>query len=230
MPQHIVAIGGGSFLTPDNPMDDFVLGLAGQDRPRVCLIPTAMGDSDSTIAAWYSPYGRARCELSHLTLFHREVADIARFLCSQHVIYVAGGNTANLLAIWRVHGLDTALRLAWEQGVVLCGVSAGSLCWFEAAITDSFGQQLAPLYDGLGFLPGSNCPHYDGEVNRRPVYRQAIVDGFPAGIAAEDGVGLHFQGTELVEAVTSRPTARAFRLQRENDGVLETALPTRYLG
>jgi len=230
VPQHIVAIGGGGFLTPDNAMDDFVLGLAGQDRPRVCLIPTAVGDSDSTIAAWYSPYGQARCDLSHLTLFHRQVSDISGFLCSQHVIYVAGGNTANLLAVWRVHGLDEALRLAWEQGVVLCGVSAGSLCWFAAGITDSFGQQLAPLYDGLGFLPGSNCPHYDGEVNRRPVYQQAVVDGFPAGIAAEDGVGLHFQGTELVEAVTSRPTARAFRLQRENDGVLETALPTRNLG
>jgi len=133
---------------------------------------------------------------------------------SQDVVYVGGGNTVNMLAVWRAHGLDTILRAAWEAGVILCGTSAGALCWFEGGTTDSMGTGLAPLHDGLGFLPGSFCPHYDSELERRPTYRKFVADGLPGGYAADDGVGLHFQGTQLVEAVSSRPAAQAFQVKQ----------------
>ena len=123
------------------------------------------------------------------------------------MIVVSGGNTANMLAIWRLHGFDQVLREAWEAGIVLTGGSAGLVCWFEACITDSFGPQLQEMRDGLGFLPGSACPHYDGEELRRPTYRRLIDEGFPAGIAADECVALHYEGTELVEVVSPREGA-----------------------
>src|ERR671937_688425 len=125
---------------------------------------------------------------------------------------VCGGNTANMLAVWRVHGFDRVLREAWEAGVVLTGWSAGMICWFEASVTDSFGPQLEGMRDGLGFLAGSACPHYDGEELRRPVYTKLVADGFPPGVAADDGVGIHFVGTELAEVVSVRNGAGAYRV------------------
>jgi peptidase E len=151
-------------------------------------------------------------------------------LLGQDVIYVGGGNTANMLAIWRVHGLVEILREAWEAGVVLGGVSAGALCWFECGITDSFGPPLATLRDGIGLLRGSFCPHYDSEVGRRPTDQRAVADGLPAGYAAEDAVALHFVGTDLAEIVSARPVARAYRVERQGDSVVETPLVPRYLG
>ena len=143
---------------------------------------------------------------------------------------VGGGNTANMLAIWHVHGVDAALREAWERGIVLAGMSAGSICWFEAGVTDSFGDQLAPLRC-LGFLPGSNCPHYDSESQRRPTYRRLVDAGeLPPGLAAEDGVGLHFVGTELAEAVTARPGAGAYLVEQGKNGVAERPITVRRLG
>jgi peptidase E len=130
-----------------------------------------------------------------------------------------------MLAIWRVHGFDRILREAWEQGIVLCGSSAGMICWFEASVTDSFGPQLAAMNDGLGFLPGSACPHYDDEELRRPFYREAVDAGFPAGYAADSGVGLHFVGTELVEVISPREGATGYRVE---PGV-ETPLPVRFV-
>ena len=134
---------------------------------------------------------------------------------------MSGGNTANMLAIWRVHGFDRILREAWEAGVVLTGGSAGMICWFEAAVTDSFGPQLEGLRDGLGFLPGSACPHYDGEERRRPRYRELVDGGFPAGIAADDGVAVRFEGSELAEVVTARPGATAYRVEPGAETPLE---------
>ncbi len=139
---------------------------------------------------------------------------------------MGGGNTANMLAVWRVHGFDRILREAWEAGVVLAGWSAGLICWYEACITDSFGPQLAGLKDGLGFLPGSACPHYDTEVERRPVYTELVANGFPAGIALDDAAGAHYSGTELVEVVTSRPDARGYGVGPDG----EVPLPTRVVG
>jgi dipeptidase E len=233
----VVAMGGGGFsMEPENPrLDDHVLDLAragrGRERPRVCFLATASGDSPTYIANFYAAFAR-RSEASHLPLFDRTIDDVDGFLRDQDVIYVGGGNTANMLAIWHLHGVDRALRAAWEAGVVMTGLSAGSLCWFESGITDSFGPGLAALSDGLGLIPGSHAPHYDGEENRRPVYHRLIGEGaIPAGHAADDGAALVFRGTELLEVVASRPDARAYRVQRGPTGdVVETELPTRYLG
>jgi dipeptidase E len=225
-------MGGGGFSSePDNPLlDDFVLGLTGATRPRVCFLPTATGNVATYLVNFYAAFSR-RAEASHLDLFARTGGDLERQVHDQDVVYVGGGNTANLLAIWRVHGLDVILRDAWQAGVVMAGISAGGMCWFEAGLTDSFGPDLAPLDDGLRLLAGSFCPHYDGEPARRPSYRRLIGDGrLPDGWAADDGAAVHFVGTDLAEVVSSRPDARAYRLERTADGATETALATRYLG
>ena len=185
--------GGGFSMEPENPLlDEFVLSLARAERPRVCFVPTASGDAESYVAGFYRAFSAFDCRPSDLQLFARKVADLRAFVLAQDVIYVGGGSTANLLAVWRVHGLDAILREAWEAGVVLCGISAGMNCWFEQSVTDSFGA-LAPLDDGLGLLAGSACPHYDGENERRPAYRRLIEAGeLGGGVAADDGAALVF--------------------------------------
>jgi peptidase E len=228
-------MGGNDFSEPYNPLlDDHILGLArerrGRERPRVCFVPTASGDSEAYVAAFYAAFAR-RSEASHLSLFGRTVVDLEAFVLEQDIVYVGGGNTANMLAIWRVHGLDRILASAWESGVVLAGTSAGSNCWFEGSTTDSFGP-LAAFPDGLGFLPGSHSPHYDSEPGRRPTYQRLVAEGaLPDGHAADDGAGFVFDGTELAEVVASRVDARAYRVVRGLDGqAVETELPVRYLG
>lgn len=231
-PRTIVAMGGGGFsMEPDNPLlDDFIVSLAGVDRPRVCFLPTASGDADAYVVKFYGAFA-GRAEASHLPLFNRTASNLEGTLLGQHVIYVGGGNTENMLAIWRIHGVDRILRLAWEAGVVLAGLSAGSICWFEAGTTDSFGPDLAVLTDGLGLLPGSHCPHYDGELQRRPSYHLLVAEGrLPAGYAADDGAALVFDGTELREVVASRPDATAYRVEAVDGTARETRLPARYLG
>jgi peptidase E len=197
-----------------------VLGLARRERPRVCYVPTASAEPAHVVLDFYEAF-RGRAEVSHLSFFPWPPDDLRAFALEQDVIYVGGGNTANMLAIWRVHGFDAVLREAWDAGVVLAGVSAGMICWFEAGVTDSFGPQLAGLRDGLGLLAGSACPHYDGEERRRPVYRELVADGFPPGLAADDLVGLHFAGTELAEVVTARRGSAAYRVTREGEERLE---------
>jgi len=229
--RHIVAMGGGGFSMDDTTlMDDFVLGLTGKRRPRVCFVGTASGDSDTYFAKFDAAFGAKRAVASHLPLFQRKHIDLASFVMGQDVIYVGGGNTANLLAVWRVHGVEAILKKAWAKGVVLCGVSAGMICWFEGSVTDSFGP-LAVLNDGVGFLPGSACPHYDGEAERRPTYHRLVKSGkLPAGYAADDRAGLHFVGRRLKEVVTSRRGAGAYRVERVGGRVVETRLETRFLG
>jgi dipeptidase E len=229
MERHVVALGGGGFSVGGDPrLDDLVLGLTGRERPRVCFLPTASGDSAEYVVAFYEAF-RERARPSHLELFAVPRSDPAGFLLSQDAVYVGGGNTANMLAIWRVHGIDAALREAWERGIVLAGISAGSICWFEWGVTDSFGEELAPLRC-LGFLRGSNCPHYDSEERRRPTFQRLVAEGeLPAGVAADDGVALHFAGDELVEAVSARAGAGAFRVEPGADGAVETPLPVRRL-
>jgi dipeptidase E len=231
----IVAMGGNGFEEPYNPLlDDHILALAranrGRERPRVCFVPTASGDSQAYIAAFYAAFAR-RCEASHLSLFGRTIDDLEPFVLDQDVIYVGGGNTANMLAVWRVHGLDRILVHAWDAGVVLAGTSAGANCWFERSSTDSFGP-LAALNDGLGFLAGSFSPHYDGEAARRPLFRQLIGRGaLPDGYASDDGGALVFRDRDLVAVVASLPAARGYRVVGGADGeAIETELPTRYLG
>jgi dipeptidase E len=231
--RQIVAFGGGGFSMErgNSLLDDYVLGLAGQERPRVCFLPTASGDADHYIVRFYRAFDAARCEPSHISLFRRDggAADVHQHLVSSDIVYVGGGSVVSLLGTWRAHGLDTALRLAWEQGTVMCGVSAGSLCWFTSALSAFHGEP--QLVNGLGFLPHSNCVHFDCERDREDAFRHHLLSGMCAGYAADDGAALHFTGEKLAGVVTSRPKARAFRMRRTESGRIERrALPTRYLG
>jgi dipeptidase E len=231
--RHIVAMGGGGFsMELDNPLlDDFVLSLARVKKlPRICFIGTASGDSDSYISLFHRAFPPSRARAVHLRLFDRKVTDLRSFVMEQDVIYVGGGNTANLLAVWRLHGLDRALRAAWHAGVVLAGLSAGAICWFQGGMTDSFAPPPKPLTSGLGFLRGGFCPHYDGEKARRPALHRAVRRGLPSTLALDDGAGAHFVGTRLKEIVSSRPKARAFRVALRAGAVVETPLQVRYLG
>jgi dipeptidase E len=211
--QRIVACGGALFADEARSLRNYILSQARQANPRVCFLPTATGDHPEAVARFYRVAAAHECRPSDLPLFHREVEDLRAFLMEQDVIWVAGGNTANALAVWRTHGVDAILREAWEAGCVMTGASAGMNCWFEASVTDSFSMsKLEGLRDGLGWLAGSACPHWDSEEKRRPVYRDLVAGGFPAGVAAEDGVGLAYAGTELVEAVSWREDGAAWRL------------------
>jgi peptidase E len=209
------------------------LRLTGLSRPRLCFLATAGGDNDSEIAGYYNAF--AGCEdaiVSHLELFLMpNVPDPAAHLLAQDVIWVGGGSVANLLAVWRTHGLDEVFREAWERGIVLAGVSAGSLCWHIGGTTDSFGLDLRPVTNGLGLLPHSNGVHYDAEEQRRPLFERLVGDGsLPDGYATDNGVGLHYIGTELHEVVSERDGAKAYRVERTGPGeIRETVLEPRLL-
>jgi peptidase E len=221
--QRILAMGGVQLgaASTDWPLHQFMLDLTGQARPRICFLGTAGGENPVERAAFYATFAR-RAEAAHLDLFGRQVADIETFLLDQDVIYVGGGNTANMLAVWRVHGVDKVLKTAWERGVVLAGSSAGALCWFEGGITDSFGPDLGPIKDGLKLLSGTFCPHYDSESLRRPRYEELVGSGqLGDGFAADDGVGLLFEGRNFSEAVASLPGQHAYRVERRRGSAVE---------
>jgi dipeptidase E len=228
---HIVAMGGGGFSSDEGALDRYVLSFVDAPRPKVCFLPTATATLPVYVLRFLDAFPARSFEPTYLDLFERRVADVGSFLGEQDVIYVGGGNTANMLAIWRVHGVDVALRAAWEAGVVCCGVSAGANCWFEASTTDSFLIGHAdPLRDGLGLVPGSFCPHYDGEPSRRPSYLAQVADGtLPDGFACEDFAAVHLVDRVLNEAIASREGASAFRVTRGPDGAVEERLPTRTL-
>jgi dipeptidase E len=230
--RQIIAFGGGGFsMESGNPLlDDYVLGLAPSARPRVCFLPSASGDADHYIVRFYRAFQASRCEPSHISLFRREqgACDFRSHLLSQDVIYVGGGSLISLLGVWRAHGIDSILREAWEAGVILCGLSAGSLCWFDEAVTGFHGEPRQ--VQGLGFLPWSNCVHYEARGKRRESYRSFLLDGMRPGYAGEDGSALHFKGLRLDRVVSSRPEARGWRLERRGDGIAETRLATAYLG
>ncbi|MGI2328279.1 Type 1 glutamine amidotransferase-like domain-containing protein [Planococcus sp. YIM B11945] len=229
--KQIIALGGGGFsMEPENPLLDlYILKQSLKELPKICFIPTASGDSQSYTEQFYEFFNQQNCEPTHLSLFKPPVKDLERFVLEQDILYVGGGNTKNLLALWREWGLDGIIRKAWEQGVVLAGISAGSICWFEEGVTDSFSEDLEPI-KALGFLAGSNCPHYDGEENRRPTYRRLVEEQkLQAGIAADDGVALHYVDQELTEIVSSRSNAKAYRVSFDGE-IKEAELPTKFLG
>ena len=220
-------MGGGGFTagSADPALDEHVLTLTGVPRPRVCLLPTAGGDSEAQIRRFYETYGDRLCEPTHISLFRlgRRPVPLREHLLAQDAIYVGGGSMVNLLAIWRAQGLDRILREAWRSGVVLAGLSAGSMCWFEWGVTTSSGQP-APA-PGLGFLPGSNSVHHDSEPARRPVYLEAVrQESIPPGWAVDDGAALRFRGTALAEVVTVRAHARAYAVDATGEHPLDARM------
>lgn len=214
-----------------HPIVNYLLELTGKERAKVAVIPTATGDAPTMVSAGFERFPPDRAEVRVLRLFERSVRDIEAFLCGQDIVWVGGGNTVSMLAVWRAHGVDLALRAAWESGVIMTGGSAGSLCWFEGGTTDSFDlRELAPLSDGLGFLPGTHCPHYDGEEQRRPLYQRLVAEGFPAGYAMDDDAAMRFTGTTVSEVVTARQGATCYRVEPGADGgAIETPLEARLL-
>jgi dipeptidase E len=231
--RQIVAFGGGGFsMEPKNPLlDDYVAGLVRRRRPKVCFLPTASGDADHYIVRFYKAFGARGCQTSHVSLFRRDggAPDIRAHLLEQDLIYVGGGSVISLLGAWRAHGLPLVLREAWERGVVLCGLSAGSLCWFDVGVTAFHGAPEAVR--GLGLLPWSNTVHFDAEPEREAAYRELLVSGGVCeGFAVEDGAALHFEGARLARVVSSRPGAQAYRMTCVDGGVERLPLAADYLG
>ncbi|WP_276969316.1 peptidase E [Ferrimicrobium acidiphilum] len=213
------------------PLLNYALELSGVDKPQLLYVGTAMGDEAGHGLRMIEAGQEAGIAVDLLRLFPMPNADdLSGYVLSHDVIWVGGGSVANLLALWRLHGLDTILTEAWRAGVVLAGVSAGSLCWHIGGTTDSFSPDLSPVTNGLALLPYSNGVHYDSEPRRRPLFQQLIADGtLPNGYATEDGTGLVYQGTRLIEAVTEIEGKTAYRVERDADEVHETAIPTRLL-
>jgi dipeptidase E len=233
-PPQIVAFGGGGFSMEwgNTLLDDHVLALTGVQHPKVCFLPTASGDADHYVVRFYRAFAASRCEPSHVSLFRREtgVGDPRAHLLAQDLIYVGGGSLVSLLGTWRAHGIDEILRDAWRAGVVLCGGSAGSLCWFSQAVS-AFHEGPPTRIEALGLLPWSNAVHYNEECARRNGFLDAVADGFPPGYGVGDGAALHFVGTELAEVVASQPGARAVYVSSDGaGGAVERELAVRYLG
>jgi dipeptidase E len=240
MQRPIVAMGGCGLPAEGgrSPLDDLVLELGAgrasteprRTRPRICFIGTATGDDPGYIGRFHAAFDDV-ADTAHLALFSRTVEDLEAFLLDMDAIYVGGGNTLSMLAVWRAHGVDVVLRQAHDQGIVLAGGSAGSICWFESGTTDSFGPTLHPLRGGLGFIRGSHSPHYDGEPQRRPAYQELIRSGrLPPGLAVDDHAAAVFDGPSLGEVVAARPGATAYTVTVDDAGsVVETALHARLL-
>lgn len=225
--QHIVAIGGGSFRATDrytfvepSPLLRYVLDLTGVDRPKLGIMATAVGDNNSWLLQTYGAFRDWDVEVSHLTVFPMpNVPDPREWMLNQDAIYVSGGSVANLMALWRLHGYDEMLTEAWNAGVVLSGQSAGALCWHVGGNTDSFGPELRPWAEGLALLPFSCGVHYNSEAQRRPLLHESIASGeLPDAYAADEGVALHYVGTEFIQAVSTDPAGYAYRIEKDGAG------------
>jgi len=207
------------------------LRLAGADRPRVCLVMTASGDDASYLARSYAALGAAGCDVDHLALFTMPNRDPEEILARSDVVWVGGGSVANLLALWRLHGVDSAMRAAWERGTILAGVSAGSICWHVGGPTDSFGPSLRLVTDGLALLPYGNGVHYDSEEQRRPLLQRVVGDGLlPTSYATDDRIGILYEGDEAVRVIADLEVdpatgPAAYRVERIGGEVTETRLP-----
>ncbi|MET8143722.1 peptidase E [Sphaerisporangium sp. NPDC005288] len=235
---HILAIGGGSFVSSPRQgvmepsgLLRYALDLTGQDRPKLGLLATATGDDAEWLLKMYGAFQAWDVEVSHLALFPMPNVDNPReWLLEQDAVYVSGGSVANLAALWRLHGLDEAMDEAWRAGVVLAGQSAGALCWHVGGNTDSFGPVLRPWAEGLGLLPYSCGVHYNSDPQRRALLHESIASGeLPEGYAADEGVALHYVGTEFIQAVTVDPRGHAYRVERDGTGVKEVRIDPRPL-
>lgn len=231
MQRQILALGGGGFsMEPENLMlDSFLISLSASRRPKICFVGTASGDSEEYKNRFYEAMRQHDVEASHLSLFKPPVESLEQYVLAKDILYVGGGNTRNLMVLWKEWGLDAILHKAYQSGIVMAGISAGSLCWFEEGVTDSITGKLSKV-NCLGFLAGSNCPHYDGEPERRPAYQQLIANGMKAGTACDDGVAAYFVNERLVELVSSRPSAMGYMVEDHSGKVVETPVRPRYLG
>lgn len=221
----IIAIGGAGFLAePRNyALEQYILEQTGKPRPNVLMIPTARGDDADYVAKFHAAFGELGATTQHLQFFHR-TPDVRSLVLGQDAIFVGGGNTKSMLAVWREWGLPEVLREAYEAGIVLGGQSAGAICWFEHGVTDSWADRLRPLAC-MGFLPGSCCPHYDGEVERRPAYHALVQNGdMKPGYAIDDAVAVHFKGGRLERVVSKRSGAKAYHVSVNGGAIQETPL------
>jgi dipeptidase E len=234
MVTRILTLGGHDFTSrpPDRAVSELMLRLAterAEARPRICLLPTASGDTSEQIGRFYAAFGERPCDPSDLSLFRlgRRPMALRDHLLAQDLIYVGGGSLVNLLAVWEAHDLSAILSLAWRQGIVLAGQSAGAMCWFEAGITKSSGKP--EVEAGLGMLAGSLCVHYNNEPERRAAYLDAVGNGMPGGYGLDDYAGLLWEGDGPPSAVTARRGARAYKVTSSETGVVESPLPARFL-
>jgi dipeptidase E len=230
----VLALGGHEFSSrpSDRAVCELMLRLAttrAGGRPKVCILPTASGDTSELIAGFYSAFGERPCDPSDLSLFRlgSRPMELRDHILEQDLIYVGGGSLLNLLAVWEAHELGAILALAWRQGIVLAGQSAGAMCWFEAGITKSSGKPRPGA--GLGLLQGSLCVHYNNEPDRRAAYLEAVADGMPGGYGLDDHAGLIWEGPGPPSAVTAHRGARAYKVSKTPDGVVESPLPARFL-
>ncbi len=236
MPTRRILATSAGFLATDRwgvmkpgPMLLDALARTSAERPRVCLVMTASGDDASYLARSYAALATAGCDVDHLALFTMPNRDPEEVLERSDLVWVGGGSVANLLALWRLHGVDTAMRAAWERGTILAGVSAGSICWHTGGPTDSFGPSLQVVTDALGLLPYGNGVHYDSEEQRRPLLQRTVAEGLlPTSYATDDRIGIWYEGTEAVEVVTDTPDAAdpaAYRIESVGGQAVETRLP-----
>ena len=229
---HIITMGGGGFsMEPDNlALDRYIVAQTGKSHPKACFLSQASGEGRDYIINFYKAFNELECQGSHLSLFTPHTADLETFLLAQDIIYVGGGNTKSMLALWREWNLPAILRRAYEQGTILAGISAGSICWFEQGLTDSIPGKLTML-PCLGMLSGSCSPHYDGEAQRRPSFQKLVASGeMMSGHAFDDGAAGHFVDGKLMEVVSSRPNAKGYYVESQESQAVETVLDTRYLG
>jgi len=225
----ILAMGGWRTAKEGLPLMRYFIGLTGNPNPKVCLLPTASGDSAESIVSWYDVMNQLDCRPRHLRLFQpSKVDDWEAVLMEMDAIYVGGGNTLNMLSIWKDQGIDRILRKAWEKGIVLGGASAGAICWFRQGCTDSRPGKLSGM-ECLGWLSGSACPHFSDE-KRRTAYHGLVLSGdLQDGVACDEGVGVLYEGEKLVRAVSSLPKAKAWSVRREDGKIVATALETEVL-
>lgn len=225
--RRIFAAGGGLLVgDPERRLLRFVLSLTGKPDPIVCCLPTASGDNIERLVVWYETMNDLPCRPRHLRLSGptRGARNYEKQLLAVDAIIVPGGNTLNMLAVWKAQGVDAILRTAWERGIVLAGESAGMACWFEQTLTDSRPERLTPM-DCLGWLKGSACAHYHNEPDRKPRYHQLLADGqLKDGLACDNGVGVLFEGDRLTKVVATLPKATAYRVRRNGTKVVDEPL------
>jgi len=221
---HVVAMGGGGFSEDENnrltAIDRYILALSPNPHPKVCFVPTASGDASAYIDSFHAAFDAAECEPTHASLFYRGTVALEDELADVDVVYVGGGNTLNMLTLWRVYGMDKVLDDLRKANMVFAGLSAGGMCWFDAGLTDSLGPQMSALHDCLGWLPGSFCPHFDSNGPAEAAYRSLVASGeLPEGFGVDDGAALHFIDGELRRVVGERPDAGARRVLHDDEGV-----------